>query len=96
VVAAPTGLAATVTGSNKKGASVAQSWADNSANEAGFLIQRADDAGFNLGVVNTNVLANVKSLTQSVSRGKTYHYRVLAFSDTTQSGWSNKVSVTTP
>jgi hypothetical protein len=95
-VAAPSGLAAGAVANSKKTATVTLSWLDNSANETGFLIQRADNAGFSLGVVNATVGANVTTFNQSVARGKTFHYRVLSFTDTTQSGWSNTASVTTP
>ncbi|HWQ11359.1 MAG TPA: hypothetical protein VNL77_01090 [Roseiflexaceae bacterium] len=73
-----------------------ESWTDNAANETGFLIQRADNAGFSLGVVNATVAANVTTFRQDVPRGKAFYYRVLAFNDTIQSGWSNTASVTGP
>jgi hypothetical protein len=95
-VAAPSGLTASAVAANKKTATVTLNWTDNSANETGFLIQRADNAGFSLGVVNATVAGNITTFNQSVARGKTFYYRVLAFNDTTQSAWSNTVSVTTP
>ena len=81
---------------NRKTATVTLQWADNSTNETGFLIQRAEDPGFNLGVVNATVAGDVTTFIGTVARGKTFYYRVLAFSDTLQSGWSNTASVTTP
>lgn len=71
---------------NKKVAIVTLHWIDNSANETGFLIQRADNAAFSVGVVNAAVGANVT----------TFYYRLVAFNDTRQSAWSNTATVTTP
>jgi hypothetical protein len=81
---------------NKKTATVTLVWQDNSDNETGFLIQRTDDAAFSFGVVNATVGGNVATFDQTVARGATFYYRVYAFNDTTQSGWSNAVIVTTP
>jgi hypothetical protein len=47
-------------------------------------------------VVNATVGADVTYFGQTVARAKTYYYRVHAFDDTTQSGWSNTAVVTTP
>jgi FtsP/CotA-like multicopper oxidase with cupredoxin domain len=86
-VAAPSNLTASAVKKNNKTATVTLSWADNSSNESGFLIQRADNAGFSLNLVNATVSANVTTFKQDVPRPKTYYYRVLAFSNTQQSGW---------
>jgi len=96
-IAAPSDLAASAVAKNKKTAIVTLNWTDNDTLGivTGFLIQRADDATFSLGVVDTTV-ANVTTYNETTTRGKTYFYRVLAFNDTTQSGWSNTASVTTP
>ena len=96
-VTAPTNLAASAAAKNKKTATVTLTWnATNVTNETGFLVQRADDAGFNLNVANATVGANITTLAQDVARGKTYYYRVSAFNDTTSSGWSNTATVNTP
>lgn len=95
-VAAPTNLAASVAAKNKKTANVTLTWTDNANNETGFLIQRADNAAFSAGVVNATVGADVRTLTQGVTPGKTYYYRVHAFNATTQSGWSNTATVPVP
>ncbi|MCG3209860.1 MAG: hypothetical protein FOGNACKC_03487 [Anaerolineae bacterium] len=95
-IAAPSNLAASAVAKNKKTADITLTWTDNSGNETGFLVQRADNAGFSLGVVNATVAGNVTTLSQTVARGKTFYYRVLAFNDTTQSAWSNTATVTTP
>ena len=95
-IAAPTNLTGNAVAKNKKTATVTLTWTDNSQIETGFLIQRADNAGFSLGVVNATVAGGVTTFNETATRGQTFYYRVLAFNDTTQSGWSNTVSVTTP
>jgi FtsP/CotA-like multicopper oxidase with cupredoxin domain len=95
-IANPSNLAGSATVKNKKTATVTLVWQDNSANETGFLIQRADDAAFSLEVVNATVGGNIATFDQTVARGTTFYYRVYAFNDTTQSGWSNTAVVTTP
>jgi FtsP/CotA-like multicopper oxidase with cupredoxin domain len=92
----PTGLTGSAVTKNKKTATVTLNWTDNATIETGFLIQRADNIGFSLGVVNATVGADITTFTQTVSPGKTFYYRVLAFNDTIQSGWSNTTAVTTP
>ncbi|MCU0588988.1 MAG: multicopper oxidase domain-containing protein [Syntrophobacteraceae bacterium] len=96
VIAAPTNLAGSAVVKNKNSATVTLGWVDNSSNETGFLVQRAYDAAFSSGVVNATVGSNVKTFTQTVARGTTFYYRVHAFNDTTQSGWSNTVTIPTP
>ncbi|OGW41021.1 MAG: hypothetical protein A2Y97_04250 [Nitrospirae bacterium RBG_13_39_12] len=95
-ITAPTNLTVSAVAKNKKTAIVTLNWTDNAVNETGFLVQRADNAGFSLGVVNATVAGDVTTFSQSVTRGKTYYYRALAFNDAHQSDWSNTVSVTTP
>jgi FtsP/CotA-like multicopper oxidase with cupredoxin domain len=95
-VAAPSNLSGSAVRKNTKTATVTLIWTDNSNNETGFLIQRANDAGFNTGVVNLTVGPNLTTAMQNVARGRTYYYRVLAFSNTIQSGWSNTAIVTPP
>ena len=63
--------------------------------ETGYLVQRSESSSFDLEATE-GVAADVTTLTQSVSRGKTYWYRVLAFDSTQESGWSAPVTVTTP
>ncbi len=95
-IVAPTSLAGSAVVKNKKTAAVSLTWVDNSTNETGFLVQRAYNAGFTSGVVNATVGANSTSFTQDAPRGTILYYRVHAFNDTTQSGWSNTFVVTTP
>jgi len=93
---APTDLTAIAAVKNKNSANVTLTWTDNAVNETGFLIQRAYDVGFTSGVVNATVKGDVTTFTQTVARGTTFYYRVHAFTDTTQSNWSNMATVTTP
>jgi hypothetical protein len=95
-VAAPSGLAGSAIKRSSKTDTVTLNWKDNSNNETGFLIQRANDNLFTVGVVNATVGPDIQTFKQDTTRGKTYYYRVLAFSNTIQSGWSNTVAVTTP
>ncbi|MGC5584869.1 multicopper oxidase domain-containing protein [Ornithinimicrobium sp. W1665] len=90
-VDAPTGLTGTLTVKNKKTSTVNLSWTDNSDNETGFLIQRTNSDGTNL--VNATVGAGTSTFTQTVTSGVAYLYRVHAFSDTTQSSWSNTLAL---
>jgi hypothetical protein len=95
-IAAPSDLAGSAVVKNRKNATVTLTWADNSNNETGFLIQRAYDAGFTSGVVNATVAGDLTAFSENVARGTNFYYRVHAFNDTTQSGWSNTVIVATP
>jgi len=96
-IVAPSGLTGSAIIKNKKTATVTLNWTDNASNETGFLIQRAYDAGFTSGVANSTIAgSNLTSFSESVARGVTFYYRVHAFNDTTQSGWSNTTIVTTP
>ena len=95
-ILAPSGLVGGAVVKNRKTARVTLAWTDNSGNETGFLVQRADNAGFSLGLVNATVAGGSVTFSESAARGKTFYYRVLAFSDTAQSDWSNVASVTTP
>ncbi|GAB4429178.1 MAG: hypothetical protein Kow0031_09670 [Anaerolineae bacterium] len=73
-VSAPSNLVGTAVARNKKVADVTLIWRDNSNNETGFLVQRADNVAFTAGVVNATVTGNVTTLSQSVARGKTFYY----------------------
>jgi hypothetical protein len=95
-ITAPSNLAGSAAVKNKKTATVSLSWTDNSTDEAGFLIQRAYDAAFTSGVVDATVGPDMTALSQDLARGVTFYYRAQAFSNTTQSDWSNTATVTTP
>jgi hypothetical protein len=88
---APTNLVATAISRNQ----INLSWLESSTNVSGFNIQRSRD-----GVTWTQI-ATVGSTTRSysdttVSRRKTYYYRVDAYNSGGTSGWSNVATVTTP
>jgi FtsP/CotA-like multicopper oxidase with cupredoxin domain len=95
-LAAPSGLTATVqTGPLR----VTLNWADNSATETGFTIQRANDAAFSSSLVIYTVGANITTYLNNtgLATGQTYFYRVRADgSGGTFSAWSNVVSVGPP
>ena len=97
---APTNLEGSAVVKNKNSATVTLNWNDNNSppatNETGFLVQRALNLTFTSGVVNATVASNVTTFTQTVSPGIIYYYRVHAFTDTTQSAWSNTVTVPAP
>lgn len=95
-IVSPSSLAGSASVKNKKLATVTLIWQDNANNETGFLIQRADDVNFSTGVVNATVAGDMGTFSKNLARATTFYYRVLAFNDTTQSGWSNVISVTTP
>jgi len=95
-VLTPSDLNAAAVVKSGKQATVTVTWVQHSDNETGFLVQRADNAGFSLNVVNATVGADITVLLQNLPRGRTFYYRVLAFNGTFQSGWSNTASVTTP
>jgi hypothetical protein len=96
-ISAPTDLQTAATPKNRKLATVSLTWLDTANNETGFLVQRADDAGFTAGVVNMTVPgANIQTFEQNVARNSDFYYRVLAYNATIQSEWSAGVMVTTP
>lgn len=69
-------------------------WADNSTNESGFRIERSSD-GVNFATVTT-VGANVNGYSDvGLTPATTYHYRVSAFNNNGDSGFSNAANATT-
>jgi len=90
--AAPSDLGATEVTPN----SVSLEWNDNSNNEDGFLIQRATNNGFAQNVMFFAVGADETAFTDTtVAPNTRYYYRVLAFSATGNSAWSNTLNVRT-
>jgi hypothetical protein len=71
---APTGFAAAMSGG-----AVNLSWADNSLNETGFVIQRASNEAFTEDLTTLQAGENATSYVDSTAAlGQTYYYRVFA------------------
>src|SRR5262249_37962148 len=87
--------------SNLSGAAVSASqinlsWADNSANESGFVVERATNSTFTAGLTTANVGANVTSYSATgLAAGTTYWFRVRATNAGGASANSNVASATT-
>jgi subtilase family serine protease len=89
--AAPSNLTARLVSSRQ----VSLTWTDNSNNETGFVIQRSMNGGAwtQIAVVGANVTTYTDT---TVSKHKTYSYRVYAYNSTGNSGYSNVTSGLTP
>ena len=75
---------------------VSLNWTDNSDNEAGFAIERSEDAGRTFTQIAA-VGAGVTHYTVTGLSGRTwYYFRVSAFNDAGSSDYSNMASVKTP
>jgi fibronectin type 3 domain-containing protein len=94
--AAPTGLTAVAAA----GPQVNLSWADNSGNETGFVVERALDSGFTQNLVSLQAPANATGtaqfVDQAVAVGTTYFYRVRAGNAAGVSAPSNTASAAIP
>lgn len=72
------------------------SWTDNSNNETRFVVQRADDAAFTVGLITSNRAANSTTWTQgNLPRGTTFYYRIRSENIYGVSAWVY-FTVTTP
>jgi subtilisin family serine protease len=90
--AAPTDLAATPNGTT----GINLVWTDNSANETGFILERATNNTFTAGLVTTNLAANVNSIPiTGLNPATTYFFRVRATNLVGPSAFSNVSSATT-
>ncbi|HUO10297.1 MAG TPA: C2 family cysteine protease [Phycisphaerae bacterium] len=90
-LAAPTGLAATVTG-----AYVTLAWTNKDAGSTGYVILRSTD-GLTFSQLATITSASTTSYVDTtVSASQTYYYQVQAVNATANSAASNTASVTTP
>lgn len=97
VPAAPSNFAATtqITGGGTT-ARVNMIWTDNSNNESRFVIQRADNAAFTVGLISSNRGANSTAWTQgNLPRGTTFYYRIRSENLYGVSAWVT-LTVTTP
>lgn len=89
---APTNLTATAV-SNQ----MSLSWSDNASTERGYAIERCTGKGCTSFAEVGRVGANVRSFLDSgLARNTQYRYRVRAFDDTSNSAYSNIVTVRTP
>lgn len=76
--------------------SITISWNDNSANEDGFVVQRARNNAFNQELRTFSVLANVTTFADTgLLRNTRYYYRVRAFNSAGNSAFSNVVNTRT-
>ncbi|OGN93902.1 MAG: hypothetical protein A2Z71_06165 [Chloroflexi bacterium RBG_13_50_21] len=91
--AAPSNLAAnTITQT-----SLNLTWADNSNNETGFTIQRAQNSTFTRNLVTVTTGPDVTSYSVSgLTKNTKYFFRVQAFNANFTSAWSPVLNVTTP
>jgi FtsP/CotA-like multicopper oxidase with cupredoxin domain len=93
----PTNLTATASAAGHAPA-VSLAWTDNDTNVTTFIIQRAADAGFTVGLASFSIgrLGNVTTYTdKTVAPLTTYFYRVVAFNVLGTSLPSNTATVTT-
>lgn len=74
---------------------VTLTWADNSSNENGFLIERGLD-GTNFGLIATTTENSTRYNDFSVIAGTTYYYRVRAFNAAGLSAYSSSTAVIVP
>lgn len=71
------------------GATIKLTWSDNSDNEAGFTLQRAENSSFT-GSTEIPITADNESyLDKALASGHTYYYRLRSFYGPLNSDWSN-------
>jgi hypothetical protein len=90
--AAPGNLAATAVSTSQ----INLTWADNSTNETGFVLERATNSAFTAGLTTVNLGANTASYSATgLAAGTTYWFRVRAVNIGGASANSNVASATT-
>ncbi|MBI3410581.1 MAG: fibronectin type III domain-containing protein [Planctomycetes bacterium] len=92
---APSGLGAAAASAN----SVTLNWTNNAANQTGFHLDRATNAGFTANLITENLPASPNTFTDTaagLAAGSTFYYRLRAFNSAGDSGDSNVASVTIP
>jgi len=95
--AAPSNMIATASVLSMNPPTVSLTWADNSNNEIGFLIQRATNTAFTAGLTTFTVGANLTTYTDTTVLIYTrYYYRIRAFDAIGDSAWSKRATVRTP
>jgi FtsP/CotA-like multicopper oxidase with cupredoxin domain len=96
---APSNVTVTAARFNTNFDRVTVTWTDNSNNETGFRIQRAQSANFQNNQVTVTVGAGVQTYTTgNLPRGQNYYFRVQAFNASGTSAYVNATPfpVTTP
>jgi fibronectin type 3 domain-containing protein len=90
--AAPSNLSATPASTSQ----INLTWTDNSANETGFVVERATNSTFSAGLTTVSLGTNVTSYSATgLTAGTTYWFRVRATNAAGASANSNVVSATT-
>lgn len=94
---APSTLKATPSPISPNPPTVTLTWRDNSLNETNFIIRRAEDAAFSVGLTSFTVAANtIRYIDRTVLPKTTYYYQVLATNASGNSAPSNTASAITP
>ena len=92
IPAAPSGLSAAAV----SGHEVNLTWTDNSNIEVGYVIEQSPDGTNDWGAVAwTDANATYHSLPGPFAPSSSYYFRVMAFTDSAESGYSNTDDVTT-
>lgn len=86
----PTNLSTTVDGLN-----IELTWNDNSANETGFIVERSTTSDSGFAVIKTTEQNQESYIDSSLTPETTYYYRIKAFNQSLESGYSNTASETT-
>jgi hypothetical protein len=90
--AAPGNLSASAISSS----SIRVTWADNSSNETGFLLQRATNAAFTTGLLSLSLASNTSEYVDfALTAGATYYYHVRSANAVGNSIFSNMANATT-
>ena len=89
---APSGLLATALSATQ----VRLTWIDNSYNEDGFKIERKTGAAGAWAQVGTAAAEAISAADGGLTESTTYYYRIRAFNNAGDSGYSNEAPVTTP
>ena len=92
---APSGLG----GNPASATSITLNWTNNAANQTGYHLDRATDAGFTQNLITENLPANPNSFTDSaagLAPGSTFYYRIRAYNSAGDSGNSNPAAITIP
>jgi hypothetical protein len=92
---APADFRATVTPRDGSTSTVTLTWTDRATNESGYRLQRAKDAAFTQLQETVTLAANATGRVETRQRGRTYHYRILAFNAVGDSEWVT-LAVTVP